>query len=77
MHPIFRGSYTIGEGAIEEKIYVISESCTCCGICAENCPQSCISSGTPYRIEQHNCLRCGLCQEKCQVSAIEYRCAVL
>jgi uncharacterized pyridoxamine 5'-phosphate oxidase family protein/Pyruvate/2-oxoacid:ferredoxin oxidoreductase delta subunit len=72
VHPIFRESYVIGSGVSKQKVYMIKEGCTGCGMCREICPQRCITAGTPYRIVQENCLRCGSCQENCPVSAVEY-----
>lgn len=53
--------------------YVISaEKCKSCGICAKNCPASCIKGqkGVPYEIDQEKCLKCGACMEKCPFKAI-------
>jgi NAD-dependent dihydropyrimidine dehydrogenase PreA subunit len=72
VHPIFRESYVIGSGVSKQKVYVIIEDCTGCGMCREICPQKCITAGTPYRIVQENCLRCGSCQENCPVSVVDY-----
>lgn len=71
VHPIFRESYTIGCGQLSIEKYRIEDACIGCGICAENCPQHCISPGNPYTIAQEHCLRCGLCEEKCPVRAIK------
>lgn len=70
--PIVRESYVIGNGILHEKIYRITDDCTGCGICTQHCPQSCISAGTPYNIEQRHCLRCGACMEQCPASAVVY-----
>lgn len=71
--PIFRESYTLGEGTLSEKGYVISDSCIGCGKCQRGCPQQCITSGTPYRIQQEHCLHCGNCYENCPVKAVRRR----
>lgn len=71
--PIFRESYTLGEGTLSEKGYVISDSCIGCGKCQRGCPQQCITSGTPYRIQQEHCLHCGNCYENCPVKAVRKR----
>lgn len=65
--PIFRESYTLGAGTLSEKGYIISDSCIGCGKCQRGCPQQCITSGTPYRIQQEHCLHCGNCYENCPV----------
>lgn len=53
--------------------YVIhADLCKTCGICAKNCPVSCISGDkkTPYAIDQEKCIKCGACMEKCPFKAI-------
>ncbi len=73
VNPIFRESYTIGNGQITEKRYQITDACIGCGTCAENCPQQCIAPGTPYQIQQEHCLHCGNCHAICPVHAVEKR----
>lgn len=73
VNPIFRESYTIGNADITEKGYDISQNCIGCGICLENCPQRCITSGKPFQIQQKHCLHCGNCYEKCPVGAVRKR----
>jgi len=53
--------------------YVInSDLCKSCGICARNCPVSCIEGqkGSKYTIDQENCIKCGACMGKCPFKAI-------
>lgn len=53
--------------------YVIAaDHCKNCGICAKNCPVSCISGDkkTPYAIDQEKCIKCGACMVKCPFKAI-------
>ena len=71
--PIYRESFSLGEGKIELKGFAITEGCIGCGECRKNCPQQCIEEGSPFAIRQENCLHCGLCQENCPVQAIEER----
>ena len=68
--PIYRESFAMSGGEIENKGYKITESCIQCGKCKKNCPQQCIKEGKPFLIEQEHCLHCGLCYEECPVSAI-------
>ncbi len=52
---------------------IIPAKCKACGICAKNCPVSCISGErkvTPYVIDKNICVRCGVCYAKCPFDAI-------
>lgn len=72
VHPIFRETYAVGNWKMVQKGYFITDSCIGCGTCVENCPQSCIESGTPYTIRAEHCLRCGNCFSCCPVGAIKH-----
>ncbi len=55
-------------------MFVITDSCISCGICADECPTGCISEGpSHYGIDQDNCIECGSCQSSCPNDAIEMR----
>ena len=69
--PIFRESYALGENKISPKGYFITDKCIGCGACAESCPQGCITSGAPYRIQSEHCLHCGACFERCPTKGVE------
>ena len=73
VNPIFRESYTIGDGNVTQKGYFISENCIGCGKCLKNCPQRCIEPGKSYRILQNHCLHCGNCFAVCPQKAVERR----
>ena len=45
--PICRESFALGAGTVTPKGFVITDACAGCGLCAERCPQRCISAGTP------------------------------
>ena len=53
--------------------YTINEKCVGCGICAKNCPVSCISGSpkTRHHIDQSKCIKCGACMQRCKFGAID------
>ena len=73
VNPIFRETYRLGDAAIREKGYFITDACIGCGTCTKKCPQRCFDAGTPYIIRQNHCLHCGSCYEHCPVKAVERR----
>lgn len=51
--------------------HVISDECTACGTCEEECPVGAISEGVPnYKIDPDTCTDCGACAEVCPMGAI-------
>jgi ferredoxin len=50
--------------------YKISEDCTACGTCIDECPVSAISPGDIYSIDPEACTECGTCADACPVGAI-------
>lgn len=72
VNPIFRETYTVGNGTTEFKGYRITDKCIGCGKCLKVCPQNCIdkSASKPYTIRQNNCLHYGACFENCPARAI-------
>ncbi len=70
VNPIFRESYTVGQGQAKPKGYTITEDCIRCGTCVEVCPQRAITLGAPSVIHQEHCLHCGNCVEHCPVAAV-------
>lgn len=50
--------------------YIISEDCTACGFCSNECPVDAISEGDIYVIDPEICIDCGACAELCPVEAI-------
>ena len=71
--PITREYFTIGSACLKPKGFIITDSCVGCRTCQTVCPQSVISEGTPFAIDQNHCLQCGNCYENCPVQAIERR----
>ena len=55
------------------------DKCVGCGLCAKNCPASCITQTdyiaeghklASYEINPEKCVKCGLCMSNCRLSAI-------
>lgn len=50
--------------------YKITDDCTACGLCLEECPVEAISEGREkYSINPDDCTDCGACAEVCPVDA--------
>ena len=50
--------------------YIITDECTSCGVCADECPVEAISEGADkYVIDADLCTDCGLCADVCPVEA--------
>ncbi len=50
--------------------YVISDDCTACGSCIDECPVEAISEGDIYSIDAELCTDCGACADVCPIEAI-------
>jgi len=51
--------------------HLISDECTACGSCVDECPVTAISEGDPiYVIDADACTDCAACTEVCPVGAI-------
>jgi ferredoxin len=50
--------------------YVISDDCTACGTCVDECPSEAIHEGDIYKIDPEVCTDCGACADVCPVEAI-------
>jgi NAD-dependent dihydropyrimidine dehydrogenase PreA subunit len=50
--------------------YVISDECTACGTCMDECPSDAIIEGDIYKIDPDACIDCGACVDVCPVEAI-------
>ena len=72
-NPVFRKPFALGGEPEVRGTFFITDACIECGTCVAVCPEQCIASGSPYKIEQSHCLRCGICQEACPVQAIVKR----
>ncbi|PLX40865.1 MAG: ferredoxin [Deltaproteobacteria bacterium] len=50
--------------------YTITDECTKCGDCVDECPVECISEGDAKMvIDADECVDCGSCAEVCPVGA--------
>jgi len=45
--------------------YKISDDCTACGTCIDECPVEAISEGDIYKIDPDACTDCGACADVC------------
>lgn len=50
--------------------YKITDDCTACGTCIDECPVEAISEGDIYKIDPDICTDCGACADVCPVEAI-------
>jgi ferredoxin len=50
--------------------YKISDDCTACGTCVDECPADAIREGDIYTIDPDACTDCGACADVCPVEAI-------
>lgn len=55
----------------EAMAYKITEDCTACGTCLDECPVDAINEGDIYTIDADVCTDCGSCADVCPVEAIE------
>lgn len=51
--------------------YKITDECTACGTCIDECPVEAITEGDIYKIDPDLCTDCGACADVCPVEAIE------
>lgn len=69
--PINREKFTFGNIKTKHIGYHITENCIECGICKNECIGTCITQGSPYKIDSKTCLECGRCLTFCPVNAIK------
>jgi len=50
--------------------YFISDKCTACAACMNECPVDAISAGDIFYVSADDCIDCGACAEVCPVDAI-------
>jgi ferredoxin len=49
--------------------HTITDECTACGACMQECPADAISEGEVYIIDPELCTDCGLCAQVCPAGA--------
>lgn len=50
--------------------YKITDACTSCGTCKENCPVDCITeTNGSFTITADECVDCGTCESNCPANA--------
>jgi uncharacterized pyridoxamine 5'-phosphate oxidase family protein/NAD-dependent dihydropyrimidine dehydrogenase PreA subunit len=65
-----RERFAFGGDTVRPAGYAITDACTACGACADECPIHVISPGEPYVIDGAQCLECGICEAVCPEHAI-------
>lgn len=55
---------------LKDMAYVISDECTACGSCLDECPTEAISEGDIYKIDAELCTDCAACADVCPVECI-------
>ena len=83
LSPVLTSRYTNWNSGIKRAVMGLHR-CISCGLCARNCPCSCIvvkgekQEGVKgkvlkiFTLEFSKCSLCGLCVESCPVSAIDF-----
>lgn len=70
--PPYRQSFAFGGEEVRQTGYRINaDQCIGCQGCRSVCPQGCISTAIPRKIDQDHCIRCGNCFHICPVKAVE------
>jgi len=71
VQPLHRETFSFGGASKRQAGFYITDECTSCGICKDECVTECISEGSPYKINSNRCLECGRCATFCPSQAIK------
>lgn len=70
--PPCRQSFAFGGEEVHQTGYRINtDKCIGCQGCRSVCPQGCVSTAIPRKIDQDHCIHCGNCFHICPVKAVE------
>lgn len=67
---IFALKFITNQKILSPMAYKITEDCTACGTCIDECPVDAIAEGDIYVIDPDVCTDCGSCADVCPVEAI-------
>lgn len=64
--------YWVGTFAMNDKKFIVDDTCNYCGICERVCPVNNIARSSGKPVWQHRCEQCYACMHLCPQVAIQY-----